>query len=288
MKRKPGRPFAFWAEVARVKVWYLRVKILSGLSDYQLNSMFAWTDKGQKNRAANNNDRPRIFEWIRKEGRKPLGLDWRWHDMQGLLGAVDRCAELKGLRQIYDADIWMLFREPNLTYLDVEDRLNEVMSQFKLTCINPQASNELLDLQSKYSDRRVFEQCLRHSLSKMDGLTVMKFLWLLYLQLESPENWRFRECITAIQDGMFANFFKYHFYLDDKYLMQSANISEDQYLVYYENAIAIFKSAKLIPSTEMHFEGRYIKSEASWPILPKDMADFVSQEKLFALEKFKI
>lgn len=269
MLKKRGGQRKHWAEKARVWVWYHEIKQRGDWSDYSLDYEFAWTDESM---AARSSDyRPRTFEWIRKSARKPAGQDPRWRGMHDLVVAVDQHPLFHGTQTIYMAEFWDMLQEQTFTPSIVQMRIDRLLHTNDLVRINPAAATEVAKLITKYGREQVFDRCLMLSLRKVDSLSGMALVWLLYLQTEPVQNWRFREILESIADKQLDVFFSHYFLLN-------------LHLTYYTNAIHMLQHLRLDMSERpLHGYG-YIETIGTWPILPQELINSISEDQLFSLD----
>lgn len=274
MTRKRGRQNKHWAEQARAWAWYREIKQRCDWSDYQLDDMFAWTEEGEASRSSDH--RPRTFEWIRKTARKPAGLDKRWRDMDALVSAVERHSWFQGTQVLYQAELWELLQMQSMTPENVQMRIDRIFIANGLVRIDPFKVSPIADMVAKYQAKPVFDRCLRLSLSRMDGLSGIALVWLLYLQTEPPHNWPFRETVESIADTLLDQFFEHHF-------------PQDMYSTYYTEAIHTLQHARLDMQSRSPVHG-YGELEAmgAWPILPAELTNSILDGDLFYLAELDI
>ncbi|MGZ8984434.1 MAG: hypothetical protein ACXW11_10850 [Methylotenera sp.] len=269
MKKKRGGQRKHWAEKARVWVWYREIKRRCHWSDYVLDHAFAWTEEGEAARSID--CRPRAFEWIRKIARKPAGQDPRWRGMPALVAAVDQHPLFHGTQALYMAELWDVLQEQTSTPGIVQMRIDRLLQSYGLVRINPDTAVAITKLIEKYGREQVFDRCLMLSLRRMDSMSGMALVWLLYLQTEPSHNWRFREILESIADKQLDDFFSYYFSLD-------------LHLTYYTDAIHTLQHIRLDMSERPPYGYGYIETIGTWPILPEDLIDSISAEQLFALD----
>lgn len=269
MKKKHGGQRKHWAEKARVWVWYREIKRRCNWSDYVLDYEFAWTDEGIPSRSIDH--RPRMFEWIRKVARKPAGQDPRWRDMNSLVTVVDQHPLFYGTRALYQAEFWDVLQEQTSTPSLVQKRVDQLLQAYGLVRINPHNVAEISKLIEKYGREQFFDRSLMLSLKRMDSLSAMALVWLLYLQTEPAHNWRFREILESIADKQLDHFFNHYFSLDF-------------HLTYYTDAIHTLQHIRLDMSERPLYGYGYIETIGTWPILPNELINSISAEQLFSLD----
>lgn len=270
MPKKRGGQRKHWAEKARVWVWYCEIKRRCDLSDYALDQEFAWTDEGKTARSSDDH-RPRTFEWIRKSARKPAGRDPRWRGMNDLVATIDQHPLFHGTQALYMAEFWDVLQEPTSTPSIVQMRIDRLLQINGLVRVNPDTVRAVATLIEKYGREQVFDRSLLLSLKRMDSLSGMALLWLLYLQTEPAHNWRFRAIIETIADKRLDDFFSHYFPLDT-------------HLKYYTDAINTLQHIRLDMSDRPPQGYGYIETIGTWPILPRELIDSISADQLFYLE----
>jgi hypothetical protein len=270
MKKSRGGQRKHWGEEARVWVWYQDIKRRSGWSDYKLDYEFAWSEAGQAVRDETDH-RPRTFEWIRKEARKPKGRDWRWRGMEDLVSAVDRNPLFTGSATLYHSDLWGLVQRLAIDIDYVNGRMTSLLEQYSLERIDPRRHLHLANIITKHGDESVFDRCLHLSLRQMDYVSGIVLVWLLHLQAEPPANWRFRSMLADHADSMLDQFFRLYFPLD-------------LHLTYYTDAIHTLEQSRLDYTSRRSSAGYgFLETMGTWPILPMDMVPTVTAEQLFAI-----
>lgn len=99
----------------------------------------------------------------------------------------------------------------------------------------------------------------------------MALVWLLYLQTEPAHNWRFRAILETIADKQLDHFFNHYFPLN-------------LHFTYYTDAIHTLQHIRLDMSERPLYGFGYIETIGTWPVLPPDLIDSISEDQLFALE----
>lgn len=265
MEKLRGGQRRHWAEIARVEAWYLEIKRRCDWSDYKLDYEFAWTEEGVRS-GRSPDSRPRTFEWIRKESRKPRGLDSRWRGMADLVDAVDRDPLLSGTKALYEGQIWDLLQNMSPTLDDVKTRLDSLLEHNQLTRLRKElipAKGEHLLTQDSLS---FFNGCLRKSLSRLDELSGIALVWLLYLQAEPSHHAPIRASLESFADEFLDHFF--------------ADYLPDNHGYYYQASIDVLMRTKLAFSTSVGSEYGYIERTGNWPVIPKDLVGTVTREHL--------
>lgn len=269
IKRKRGGQRKHWAENARVWAWYCNIKNRCDWSDYVLDYEFAWTDEGRASRAEND-DRPRTFENIRKHSRKPAGRDMRWRGIDDLVVAVDQHPLFQGTREIYMSEFWNLLQKTTLTISDVKVKVDEILEQKGLVRVDTRNSREFSKMIEKYGQEHVFDRCLMLSLQKLDELSAITLVWLLYLQTEPIHNASFRKIVLSIADSQLDNLFSRYFSIND-------------HLTKYSNAIDVLLNFKLNMS-ERNFGGYgFLEVYGVWPIIPSEMVGYTLDDDIFSI-----
>ena len=265
-KRTRGGQKTHWSEKVRVWVWYFSVKKLSGWSDYALDNEFAWTKEGKLSR--DGSERPRTFEWIRKNARKPKGLDQRWHDMEGLVAEVNRHPLLKGTQAIYNVELWELLQTSMLKPSSVEIRINRILKANELIWIDPSTNEAIYSLVAKHGLKPIYDRCLLISLRLLDNFTAIALVWMLYMLNEPVNNWPIRSVLESIADKQIDDFFRNFF-------------PKGKHLDYYTDAIETLQRARLDLSESQAVGYGYIEVIGTWPIIPKALYDSITENHLF-------
>jgi hypothetical protein len=266
-KRKRGGQYKHCAEEVRVWVWYYEIRRRCDWSDYALDKEFAWTELGMAERA-DDADRPRTFEWIRKKARKPAGKDARWRSMNDLVAAINLHPLFLGTQALYLAEFWDIVQKITIPSKTVQSDIEKLLGASGLIRVNPDEVAVISVIIRKYGHASVFDRCLRLSLKKMDSLTGLTLIWLLYLQAEAAHNWSTRAVVKSIADEHLDNFFEHH--LPD-------NISLD----YYTDFIELFESVRLDSSDRQISGHGYLEMIVNWPIIPKELLHTVCEADLF-------
>jgi len=223
-ERKRGRPGRHWADKLRVEMWYQEVKQQSGWSDYRLNAEFAWTEHGKKvvqqshlsENEIDTTHRPRIFEWLRKTGKKPAGRDPRWRDMEQIVNAVD--IAFNGTEHLYCTKLWDFLQVERISPASIKTEVEELLKESSLVRLDHIHSSVLDELVDKYGFTPVFDRCLRLSLRSMSQLSAIELVWYLYLLAEPVDE--IRKVIEKIADKKLEKFFAIY-YPDTKALQYS-------------------------------------------------------------------
>lgn len=223
-EKKRGRPRRHWAEKLRIEMWYQEVKRQSGWSDYRLNAEFAWTEYGKNltlqsllsENEIDTTHRPRIFEWLRKTGKKPAGRDLRWRNMEEIVDAVD--IAFNGTKHLYCTKLWDLLQVERISPASIKTEVEELLEECNLVRFNHIHSTVLDELVGKYGFVPVFDRCLRLSLRYMSQLSAIELVWYLYLLAEPVDE--IRKAIEKIADTKLEKFFAIY-YPDTKALQYS-------------------------------------------------------------------
>lgn len=266
MAKKRGGQCKHWAEEARVWIWYREIKLCCDWSDYVLDYEFAWTDEGKA--SCSTDHRPRMFEWIRKSARKPAGQDKRWRSMTELVSAVDRHPLFKGTQTLYKSVLWDILQDQAPMPETIQMRIDRLLQTYGLLRVNYSENAAIAALTAKHGLGPIFDRCLRLSLRKMDRLSGMALVWLLYLQTEPVHNWPIRAVLEKIVDKQVDDFFGHYFPLD-------------QHLNYYTNAINALLHTRLDMSKRETYGYGYLEVFGSWPIIPQELLASISENHLF-------
>lgn len=262
-KKRGGQP-KHWAEEARVWVWYYEIKRRCDWTDYKLDHEFAWTEEGKRTRSST--DRPRTFEWIRKEARKPAGRDARWRGMSELVASVEQNPLFSGTQRLYEFALWHFLQERTIAPESLCRRLSQLMQNHNLVRVPYESmAPNMGSLTNEFGQAQVFDRCLRLTLGTMDKLSQIELAWLMFQQCEFAHSWEFRKVIEAIADQLLDHFF--YDYLPD------------MHLVFYPDAIDCLLYTRL----NMKFDESYgyLESEGTWPVLPKDLVGDIEEKYLF-------
>ncbi len=263
-KSKGGQP-KHWAEKARVWAWYSEIRRRPGWNDYWLDHEFAWTEEGKKSRKSDN--RPRTFEWIRKVARQPRGRDERWHDMSGLVTAVDQHPQFAGTRKLYESAIWDMFQENTPKPEAVQRRIVKLMADNNLVLAHPSKLFTPGNKWQSLSDATLFDRCLELSLREMDRLCGLELVWSLYVLTESADKWPIRERIELIADRLLDEFFANY-------------LSDREPLVYYDMAIRSLQQTHMDFSSRNVGGYRDINAMTKWPIVPETLVGHLTEQEL--------
>lgn len=275
MLKKRGGQRKHWAERARVWTWYHEIKRRGDWSDYLLDYEFAWTEEGKAVRE-DAEHRPRTFEWIRKKARKPKGRDWRWRTMDDLVAAVDAHRLFKGTEALYRSDLWDLLQRPLIPPDEVLARTDRLLKTHGLVRVDPRRHDNIANLIAKHEDKVVLDWCLRLSLRRMDYLSGIVLIWLLYLQAEPPANWRCRSLLADLADSMLDQYFDFYFPLNPG-------------RTYYTDAIHTLEQSRLDLSSARPLRGYgFLETMGIWPILPQDRVASMDEEQMFTVELFRL
>lgn len=271
VERKRGRPRRHWAEKLRVEMWYQEVKRQSEWSDYRLNAEFAWTESGKDamqqppltENEIDTTHRPRIFEWLRKTGKKPAGRDLRWRNMEQIVDAVD--IAFNGTRYLYHAKLWDLLQVERVSPASIKTEVEELLKESNLVRFNHIHSRVLDGLVDKYGFAPVFDRCLRLSLRSMSQLSAIELVWYLYMLAEPIDE--IRKVIEKIADTKLEKFFA-SYYPDTKALQ------------YSQDSIHQLRISRLDLGKML---GQYDALEmlARQIILPKELTHSITEEHLF-------
>lgn len=263
MSKPRGGQSKHWAEKARVQSWYSEVKRRCNWSDYMLDNEFAWTEEGQASRVPDD-PRPRTFEWIRKASRKPRGLDARWRNMDDLVVAVEQNQLFKGTVALYNADLWNLLQDTAPEIDVVENRIDRLLKANGLIRVPPErvAANELL--LNEYGRISFFDRCLVLSLSRMDRLSQIALIWLLFLQTEPPHNSAFRAIVESIADKLLDEFF--------------ADYMPARHLDYYASAVGVLLQSRLDLSKRRAVGYGFVETLGTWPIIPMKLLGKLTED----------
>lgn len=266
-KRKRGGQYKHCAEEARVWVWYYEIKRRCDWSDYALDKEFAWTELGKAERA-DDADRPRTFEWIRKKARKPAGKDARWRSMDNLVNTIELNPQFIGTQILYKSKFWDIAQEKSIQSKKVQSDIQEILGTNGLTRVNPDEIVAISQIILKYGHSSVFDRCLKLSLKGMDSLTSLTLIWLLYIQTDSVHNWPTRAVVELIADEHLDNFFEHH-------------LPGDISLNFYTDFIELLKSVRLDSSDRQISGHGYLEVIINWPIIPKGLLHSIREADLF-------
>lgn len=252
-------------------MWYQEVKRQSGWSDYRLNAEFAWTEYGknliqQSQLSGNEIDtthRPRIFEWLRKTGKKPAGRDIKWRNMEQIVEAVD--FYFNGTKHLYYTKLWDFLQVERISPASIKTEVEELLKESNLVRFNHIHSSVLDELVDKYGFTPVFDRCLRLSLRCMSQLSAIELVWYLYLLAESVDE--IRKAIEKIADTRLEAFFSIYY-------------PETKALQYSQDSIHQLRITRLDLGLML---GQYdaLDMLARQMILPKELAHSITEGHLF-------
>lgn len=264
MTKKRGGQRSHWAEAARVWAWYNDIKQRCNWTDYKLDNEFAWTDAGKA--VFSSADRPRTFEWIRREARKPSGRDERWRSMAELVEAVEQHPQFQGARDLYVAEIWTFLQESTMTPQLLKERLDRIIHANDLVRIPFDKLPQKFGLMIiKFGKTSLFARCLRTSLKELDLTSQIELVWLLYQQTEPSHNSQFRCRIEVIADKLLDDFF--------------SECLPEYHSEFYPDAIECLLHNRLDMSADMGYG--HLEVEGTWPVLPRSQVDMVDEISLF-------
>lgn len=252
-----------WAEKVRVWTWYFAVKRIHQWSDNVLDREFAW-----RNKANVSEDRPRIFEWIRRSARQPAGRDPRWKSMSELLLAVEAHPDFKGTQVLYESEFWDLLQETLVTPKLLDQRIEKLLEKHSLVRSNPITIPGLSALIEKHGLGPVFDRCLKLSMRQMDRLSGLVLAWSVYVQAQPAHNHEVRAVVESIIDKKLEAFFGTCF-------------PDDKFNFYGESIKALLQTRLDLSGSAADGYG-YIETIGQWPILPNVLVGGVSEQNLFA------
>jgi len=275
--RKRGRPYRHWAEHLRIAIWYKEVKRQSGWSDYALDNQFAWTEHGEELRDAAGNRiklvttyRPRVFEWIRKTGKRPSGRDKdkRWRSMNEIVEAIDRHVLFTNTKAMYQAKLWDLLQLEVIPTSTLKNEIEKIFTAFNLIHVDHENSPILAKLVDAHGHLAVFDRCLRVSLRRLGKLAAIDLASYLYVRAEQAP--QVRSIIESILDNKLENLFTSYF-------------PDLEALGYSEDSIKALRSIRLRAAK---YGYGYPEAIVNWPILPKELASSITENQLFQTEFF--
>lgn len=114
VRPRRGRPLRDPLEALRACIWYWHVKVVSGLTDYQLNARFA------KEIGKNREEIPKVFERIRRDGVVPQDVPG-----SGLIDRVDADDSCRGTAWIFRSNFWELLKDPDLSIQRLKIQITE-------------------------------------------------------------------------------------------------------------------------------------------------------------------
>lgn len=269
MPRPQGRPRKHWAQEARVYAWYSEIQRRCGWSNYELDYQFAWRDE-HRPESRSTVDRPRIFDWIQKEGREPKGRDDRWRSLSELVIAVDQHPLFVGTRVLYESPIWDIFQEDAPRPDIVMGRVLKVMANNNLVHVHP---DKLFAPGERFQDINevtIFDRCVEISLREMSLIAGIEMVWSLHLLTEPTHKRQFRERLEFIIDRLLE-----HFFLD--YFQDGA------LHLFYSFAIGTLQHSKLDFSERKHAGYGAIDMITDYPIAPKHVVEKMTVKKLLSV-----
>jgi hypothetical protein len=267
MSKRRGGQRKHWADLARAWAWYNEVQRRFGWTDYKLNYEFAWREERRPEKASDH--RPRTFEWLRKNGRKPAGRDPRWRNMKELVDAVDRSPGFSGTQALYEAMFWDLAQAAAPRPDQVLERLDDLLSAHSLIQL---PLEQILDrehpLPPDIDEVSIYDRCLTLALRRMNRYNGIALVWLLYLLTEPAHNWRFRAILESRADEMLDNFFA-------EYLGKN-------HLMYYSLAVRSLLTARMDFSAQRLGGYGYIETTGRLLVVPEDLAGKITLEHLLS------
>jgi len=271
MTKNRGGQRKHWAEKIRVWIWYHEIKRRcdGDWTDYKLDNVFAWTEEGRKS-FSSADDHPRMFEWIRKEARKPAGRDKRWRGMPELVKAVEQHPLFKGAQVLYEAEFWTLLQEDIVTPQLLQNRIDRLLLDNGLIRIPyEKLCAKHWTLIEQFGRATIFDRCLRLSIQKItqpSRAAPIELIWSLYLQNEPAHNWEFRAVIERIADYLLDHFFRIHL--------------PDDHFDFYDRAVDLLRQVRLDMSSISTVSFASLEDVGSLPILPQELVGKISAERL--------
>lgn len=166
-----GRPRRDPLEALRSRIWYWHVKVVSGLTDYQLNARFAREDSQGHYGAIP----AKVFERIRRDGVVPKDVPG-----DGLVDRVDADVTCRGTALIFRSNFWDLLKEPSQSVHRLKlsiDRQSQLLRVGRIT--NLQAWGQ----KKKEGSRRPIDSSedYRHGVVMLTGIGTLESATLLGL-----------------------------------------------------------------------------------------------------------
>lgn len=234
-----------------------------------MNFQFAWRD-GQRPESRSTEDRPRIFDWIQKEGREPKGRDNRWRSLSELVIAVDQHPLFAGTRALYESPIWDIFQEATPRPDIVIGRVLKVMADNNLVHVRPDKLFAPGERFQDLSEVTIFDRCLEISLREISLIAGIELVWSLHLLTDPTYKRQFRERIESIVDQLLERFFIVYF-------------QEGAFHPYYGFAVETLQRAKLDLSERTHVGWGKIDMVTDWPIVPQARIGNLTENELLSI-----
>lgn len=266
---KRGRPQRHWAEYLRVAIWYKEIKRQSGWSDYVLDNQFAWTELGQEKRGEegklSTTNRPKVFEGIRKTGKRPTGRDKdkRLRSMSEIVEAIDRHDLFINTKAMYQAKLWDLLQLEIIPTSTLKNEIEKNFTTFNLIHVDHENTRSLANLVDAYGHLAVYDRCLRVSLRRLGKLAGVELASYLYVRAEHAP--QVRSIIESILDNKIENLFISYF-------------PDLEALGYAEDSIKALRSIRLKAA---EYGYGYPEAIVHWPILPKELVSSITSDQLF-------
>lgn len=272
--QKRGRPQRHWAEYLRVAIWYREIKSQSGWSDYVLDNQFAWTELGQEKRdeegKLSTTNRPKVFEGIRKTGKRPTGRNKnnRLRSMSEIVEAIDGHELFINTKAMYQAKLWDLLQLEFIPTSTLKNEIEKKFTAFNLIHVDHESFLGLANLVDEYGHLAVYDRCLRVSLRRLGKLAAIELACYLYVRAEHAP--QIRGVIESILDNKIENLFTSYF-------------PDLEALGYAEDSIKALRSIRLRAG---EYGYGYPEAIVNWPILPKELASSITSDQLFANSYF--
>ncbi|WP_166485676.1 hypothetical protein [Rhodoferax ferrireducens] len=261
---KKGRPTKHWSDILRVKLWYLSVSDLSGVSDYELDMRFGFS-LGETPSSA---DRPRLFEEIRKKNRIPSRGN-HWRKPSDIVARVANHPGLESTIRLYEADFWRVIKELPTTLSQANKMVQVFLTKHQLERITWHDAKQAITTMSgeRPDEHSCFSHCLKTSFQKLVVLDRLTGLVLLNRQADMSGNLEMTEILRSHLDESLELFF-------------SPRFGWQEAMDYYQLALEdICFGARGGGSSEMDLRTRY-ESITRDPILPMTMvSDFYAKRK---------
>lgn len=205
-KTRRGRPPSHWSDHLRVKLWYLAVSNLSGVSDYELDMRFGF-ELGEKPDSA---VRPRLFENIRKNNTIPSrGKHWR--RPQDIVARVGGYPGLELTLPLYESDFWGVIKEMPPTLFLLNQRVEGFLAKHQLCRLHWEDAIAIIVGSENIDERSCFSRCLKIAFEQLDDLDRLTGLVLLNRQADISGNLEMTEILRSNLDVSLDLFFSARF-----------------------------------------------------------------------------
>jgi len=263
--KKRGAQRKHWAESARVWAWYYEIKKRTDWSDYKLDLEFALRPE-DRHPAERTGYKPRVFEYIRENARQPKKKS-QYRSIEEIVVAVEADPKFKGTREIYEAEMWDVFQENEVTPACVHARVIRILEANELVRIPISSEKGLRHLESSSGTASVFDLCLSLSLRQTNYFSRLPLAWSLYLLSEPADSGEVRSIAAKIVEERIEWFFLKFFQVPEN-------------LKFTSIALDVLKRARLNFSFPQVMGYGQLERESKYVVIPKSLQGVINEEHL--------